>query len=405
LVTTHISLIVILIVLGSGTRSRSATLGHSGHGRHWWRRLLALSKVLLVERTDTVGTVFRILRLIDIIRRKRSESNWKALVVLLRNSKTTLLRRSFDKWSSLHGTTTGVILMVLIVTWNVSGSIVGTFALSVEGKRGGFRSIGRSHGWRLGLRKREVQTQTSCLVLTSRRQREVGGRLLREVGQLEIRSLGSRDRRLLNRGHSMLLIEVGNDSNLRDDRSRVEVILLGIKGRLGLVSWRRHLGSAERIDSGFSCWDWCLRQGVHARRRHLETSRFTRVTGTVKFSIARIRILGIEGPQWAGLALRNGCNILVRVLIIISQRLSQRVERLARFLEARRQQVRRWEVHIHRQLTGFMSEGLLTPSHKDTSTGRLLGAAVVSQSKVQALVRVVGILQHLLLHVSTVKVV
>jgi hypothetical protein len=375
LVTTHISLIVILIVLGSGTRSRSATLGHSGHGRHWWRRLLALSKVLLVERTDTVGTVFRILRLIDIIRRKRSESNWKALVVLLRNSKTTLLRRSFDKWSSLHGTTTGVILMVLIVTWNVSGSIVGTFALSVEGKRGGFRSIGRSHGWRLGLRKREVQTQTSCLVLTSRRQREVGGRLLREVGQLEIRSLGSRDRRLLNRGHSMLLIEVGNDSNLRDDRSRVEVILLGIKGRLGLVTWRRHLGSAERIDSGFSCWDWCLRQGVHARRRHLETSRFTRVTG------------------------------MVRVLIIISQRLSQRVERLARFLEARRQQVRRWEVHIHRQLTGFMSEGVLTPSHKDTSTGRLLGAAVVSQSKVQALVRVVGILQHLLLHVSTVKVV
>jgi hypothetical protein len=51
----------------------------------------------------------------------------------------------------------------------------------------------------------------------------------------------------------MLLIEVGNDSNLRDDRSGVEAIFLRIERRLGLVGWRRHLGSAERIDSGFSC--------------------------------------------------------------------------------------------------------------------------------------------------------
>jgi hypothetical protein len=51
-----------------------------------------------------------------------------------------------------------------------------------------------------------------------------------------------------------------------------------------------------------------------------------------------------------------------------------------------------------------MVEALLTPSHKETSTGRLLSAGPV-EPKVQALVRIIDILKHLPLHVLTVEVV
>lgn len=51
-----------------------------------------------------------------------------------------------------------------------------------------------------------------------------------------------------------------------------------------------------------------------------------------------------------------------------------------------------------------MGEGLFTPSHKDTSAGRLLCTAII-QSEVETLVRVVSILHQLLLHIPTVEVV
>jgi hypothetical protein len=51
-----------------------------------------------------------------------------------------------------------------------------------------------------------------------------------------------------------------------------------------------------------------------------------------------------------------------------------------------------------------MVEALLTPSHKETSAGRLLSAGTV-EAKVQALVRIIRILKHLPLHVLTVEVV
>jgi hypothetical protein len=91
---TKVALVVVVVVVLAIASLHGAAVAslHGGHRRHGWWRLLGILKVLLVEGSNTVGTVLRILRFSDLIRGQRAESNRQSLVILLRNSQTLRLR-------------------------------------------------------------------------------------------------------------------------------------------------------------------------------------------------------------------------------------------------------------------------------------------------------------------------